>query len=100
MLIGKRPALRDKFDWDEDRIRAALKSISRTAHVVKTTPHLSIVSDAPDNRILECAEKVDADLIVTGDPHLLKLARFGRAGIVRVSTFLRVLHPRGRPGVK
>jgi len=92
--------LREKFDWNEDRIRAALKSISRTAHVVKTTPHLSIVSDATDNRILECAEKVDADLIVTGDPHLLKLARFGRAGIVKVATFLRILGPRGRPGAK
>lgn len=83
--------LREKFDWNEERIRAALKSISRTADVVKTTPHLSIVRDATDNRILECAEKVDADLIVTGDPHLLRLRRFGRAGIVRVSTFLRVL---------
>jgi putative PIN family toxin of toxin-antitoxin system len=92
--------LRDKFDWNEDCIRAALKSISRTAHVVKTTPHLSIVSDATDNRTLECAEKVDADLIVTGDPHLLKLARFGRAGIVKVATFLRILGPRGRPGAK
>jgi putative PIN family toxin of toxin-antitoxin system len=83
--------LREKFDWSEDRIRAALKSISRTAEVVKTKPHLAIVRDAADNRILECAEQVEADLIVTGDPHLLKLRRFGRAGIVRVSTFLRIL---------
>ena len=83
--------LREKFDWDEERIRAALKSISRTAQVVKTTPHLAIVRDAPDNRILECAEKVAADLIVTGDPHLLRLRRFGHAGVVRVSTFLRIL---------
>ena len=89
--------LREKFDWNEDRIRAALKSISRTAHVVKTTPHLSIVRDATDNRILECAEKVDANLIVTGDPHLLRLRRFGHAGVVRVSTFLRILS-RGSPG--
>ena len=89
--------LREKFDWNEDRIRAALKSISRTAHVVKTTPHLSIVRDAADNRILECAEKVDANLIVTGDPHLLRLRRFGHAGVVRVSTFLRILG-RGSPG--
>lgn len=37
------------------------------------------------------AELVDADLIVTGDPHLLKLRRCGRAGIVKVSTFLRIL---------
>lgn len=83
--------LRDKFEWSEDRIRAALKAISRTAHVVKTRAHLAVVRDATDNRILECAEEVDADLIVTGDPHLLKLRRFGRAGIVRVSAFLRSL---------
>ena len=83
--------LREKFDWNEERIRAALKAISRTAQVVKTTPHLSIVRDATDNRILECAEKVAADLIVTGDPHLLRVRRFGQAGIVRVSTFLRIL---------
>ena len=89
--------LREKFDWNEERIRAALKSISRTADVVKTTPHLSIVRDAADNRILECAEKVDADLIVTGDPHLLRLRRVGHAGVVRVSTFLRILG-RGSPG--
>lgn len=85
--------LREKFDWNEDRIRAALRSISRTAQVVKTTPHLSIVRDTTDNRVLECAEEVDAELIVTGDPHLLRLRRFGRAGIVRVSTFLRTLGP-------
>jgi putative PIN family toxin of toxin-antitoxin system len=83
--------LREKFDWNEDRIRAALKSISRTAQVVRTSPHLVVVRDPTDNRILECAEKVAADLIVTGDPHLLRLRRFGNAGIVRVSAFLRIL---------
>ena len=87
--------LREKFEWDEARIRSALKSVSRTARVVKTTRHLAIVRDATDNRILECAEDVDADLVVTGDPHLLKLARFGQAGIVKVSTFLRIVG--GRP---
>jgi putative PIN family toxin of toxin-antitoxin system len=83
--------LRTKFDWSEPRIRTALKAISRTADVVKTTPHLSIARDTTDNRVLECAEKVDADLIVTGDPHLLRLRRFDGTGIVRVSTFLRIL---------
>jgi predicted nucleic acid-binding protein len=72
--------LREKFDWNEDRIRAAFKTTSRTAQVVKTRAHLTIVRDAADNRILECAEHVDADLIVTGDPHLLKLRRFGDFG--------------------
>jgi predicted nucleic acid-binding protein len=61
------------------------------AEVVKTVPHLEIVRDATDNRILECAEKAAADLIVTGDPHLLRLRRFGATGIVKVSTFLHTL---------
>jgi putative PIN family toxin of toxin-antitoxin system len=77
--------LREKLDWSESRIRVALKSISRAARVVKTAPHLSIVRDATDNRIPECAEEVGADLIVTADPHLLKLARFNHAGIVTKS---------------
>ncbi|MBI2186433.1 MAG: putative toxin-antitoxin system toxin component, PIN family [Acidobacteria bacterium] len=89
--------LRTKFDWSEPRIRTALKAISRTADVVKTTPHLSIARDATDDRILECAENVDANLIVTGDPHLLRMRRFGRAGIVRVSTFRRLLGPGSSP---
>lgn len=83
--------LREKFGWQEDRIRAALKSVSRTVRVVKTTPHLSICSDATDNQILECAEEVGADLIVTGDPHLLKLGRLEHAGLVTVSTFLQII---------
>ncbi len=85
--------LREKFDWSEHRVTAALKSVARTAHVVKTRPHLSVVRDATDNRILECAEIVDANLIVTGDPHLLELGHFGHAGIVKVSTFLHILGP-------
>jgi predicted nucleic acid-binding protein len=59
--------------------------------VVKTVPYLEIAHDPTDNRILECAEKGAADLIVTGDRHLLKLRRFGRTGIVKVSTFLHTV---------
>jgi predicted nucleic acid-binding protein len=51
-------------------------------------PHLEIARDAADNRILECAEMAAADRIVTGDPHLVKLRRFGATGIVKVSAFL------------
>ena len=69
--------LRTKFGWEGEVVTRAIKSISRVAEVVKTVPHLEVVRDEPDNRILECAEKAAADLIVTGDPHLLKLRRFG-----------------------
>jgi putative PIN family toxin of toxin-antitoxin system len=83
--------LRGKFGWDAAPITRAVKAISRVADVVKTVPYLEIAHDPTDNRILECAEKGAADLIVTGDRHLLKLRRFGRTGIVRVSTFLHTV---------
>ena len=83
--------LRRKFGWEGEVVTRAIKSISRVAEVVKTVPHLQVVGDAADNRILECVEKAVADLIVTGDPHLLKLRRFGTTGIVKVSTFLHTL---------
>jgi putative PIN family toxin of toxin-antitoxin system len=83
--------LRTKFGWQGAGVIRAIKSISRVAEVVKTVPHLEVVRDATDNRILECAETAAADLIVTGDLHLLKLRRFGTTGIVKVSTFLHTL---------
>ena len=87
-LAGK---LRGKFGWEGAPVNRAIRAISRVADVVKTAPHLDIARDPADNRILECAEKTGADLIVTGDRHLLKLRRFGKTGIVRVSTFVHTL---------
>jgi uncharacterized protein len=80
--------LREKFLWDDLRITAALKQISRVATVLRPVCRLNILSDAPDNRILECAEEAGADLIVTGDKHLLRLKQFKGIGITRISGFL------------
>jgi putative PIN family toxin of toxin-antitoxin system len=44
--------LRTKFGWEGAVVTRAVKSISRVAEVVKTTPHLQVVRDAADNRIL------------------------------------------------
>ena len=80
--------LKEKFGWQENKITRLLKLISRTAIIIKTRPHLHIVQDAPDNRILECAVEVKADYIVTGDKHLLNLKNFKNIPIVRLALFL------------
>ena len=36
-----------------------------------------IEADPDDNRILECAQEADVDVIVSGNPHLLRLKTFG-----------------------
>lgn len=80
--------LREKFLWHDDKITAALKHINRVATVLKPVKKLNILSDAPDNRILECAKEADANLIVTGDRHLLTLKEYEGIGITRIAEFL------------
>jgi putative PIN family toxin of toxin-antitoxin system len=88
--------LKDKFYWDEGMIRAALKNISRVAEIKKIEPYLSILSDEPDNRIIECAEKGEAGFIVTGDKHLLSLKKYKKISIVTLSNFLFYLEDESR----
>lgn len=44
--------------------------------------------ESRNNRILECAEDVKADFIVTGDKHLLSLKKFQNTSIITLSDFL------------
>lgn len=83
--------LDEKFGWEKQRIIELINSISDVAIVLKTAPWLKVLSDEPDNRILECALKAEADLLVTGDKHLLKLKRYKNLEIAKLSAFLRVL---------
>ena len=83
--------LRGKFGWEENRIAQLLKAIGKIATVIKTEPHIHILADDPDNRVFECALKAKADLIVTGDKHLLSLKRFQDIDIVTLSHFLEAL---------
>ncbi len=83
--------LRTKFDQFENDITAALKIIGRAATIVRPSRAVSVIEDSPDNRILECAVTAEADLIVTGDHHLLDLREFEGIPIVRLADFLRMI---------
>jgi len=81
--------LRTKFHQSDEDITAALKLIGRATTIVKPSVRIMALEDLPDNRILECAIEGAADLIVTGDRHLLRLKRFQDVTIIRVTDFLR-----------
>ena len=83
--------LDEKFGWEKQKIAQLITSISNLTVVFRTTPWLKVVSDDPDNRILECAIKAEADFLVTGDKHLLKLRNCGNFEIIKLSTFLTIL---------
>jgi predicted nucleic acid-binding protein len=53
---------------------------------------LRVVTDDPDDdRILECALAGKANVIVSGDRHLLKLKEYQRMAIMRPVDFFRTL---------
>lgn len=81
--------LRTKFEWDSANTLLAVRSIGRVATVIKPVQRLKVLSDDPDKRILECAVESDADLIVTGDRHLLGLKSYEGLAVVRLRDFLR-----------
>lgn len=83
--------LDEKFGWEKHKIAQLISAISDIATVLKTTPQLKVLSDDPDNRILECAIKAEADFLVTGDKHLLKLRNYGNFEIIKLSNFLRIV---------
>jgi len=82
--------LRTKFDQPERDILAALKQISHAATILRPARTVRVLEDLPDNRILECAVSAQADLVVTGDHHLLALKEFEGIPLVRLADFLRM----------
>jgi putative PIN family toxin of toxin-antitoxin system len=69
----------------EDR-QAMLETILRIALVASEPPVVSAVgADPDDDAVLACAVATGADIIVTGDSHLLALGRYRGIPIVRAS---------------
>lgn len=80
--------LRGKFRWEDEWIKKALRHIARIAKVIKPNIRLAMLKDDPDNRILECAKHAGAEVIVTGDRHLLALSSFEGISIMTLADFL------------
>jgi len=81
--------LRAKFEMtmeDTAFLRARLETVGE---IVEPGEVLKVIVDDPDdNRVLECAVKGKADLIVSGDRHLLKLGMYRGIKIVTVRQFM------------
>lgn len=78
-----------KFRWTPARVREAVRAVRGFAVLVSPGEPITVVrEDEADNRILECAVAAQADAIVTGDQHLLKLTRFQDIVIVSPRGFL------------
>jgi putative PIN family toxin of toxin-antitoxin system len=84
--------LGEKFGWEDHMVEAAVSQVVRIGTVVRPAARLSVIDDDPaDDRVLEAAEEGAADVIVSGDRHLLRLRRWHEIRIVRVKDLLEDL---------
>jgi putative PIN family toxin of toxin-antitoxin system len=80
-LITSRPllselgrVLTEKFGWESPYAEEVVSQLLRIAVVVDPTEQITDITDDPaDNRVLEAAAEGDAEVIVSGDRHLLTL---------------------------
>ncbi|MFH1409126.1 MAG: putative toxin-antitoxin system toxin component, PIN family [Nanoarchaeota archaeon] len=81
--------LKNKFGIAEDMIQRYINLIMSYALIV-TPVHIGniVKDDSKDNMILECAVACDADVIISGDHHLLDLKECNRIKIIAAKDFL------------
>jgi putative PIN family toxin of toxin-antitoxin system len=77
-----------KFARDAEELAHVAVFLADLATMVAPKRRLRVVTDEPDNRILECADAGGAQAIVTGDRALLALKRHGGARIVSLADYL------------
>jgi putative PIN family toxin of toxin-antitoxin system len=85
--------LENKFGWSHGRVTGVLAKLRRFMKTVTPTTAFKLSDDPDDDKILECAHAAKADYIVSGDDHLLRLARFYDIPIITVKTFLEWRFP-------
>ncbi len=89
--------LKRDFKQEDNEIEEKVNAILLFSQIVKPIIRINAVKDDPaDNKILEAALAANADYIVSGDRHLIKLEEFKETKILKAKQFLEQLGKRGR----
>ncbi len=84
--------LETKFGWDPPMARNAVAHVARIGDVVRPIETVSVIVDDPaDDRVLEAATTGSAEVIVSGDRHLLRLSSWRGIRIEKAASFLEQL---------
>jgi len=81
--------LSDKFGWDPPHAQDAVAQVARIGDVVRPSETVEVIEDDPaDDRVLEAAAAGRAEVIVSGDRHLLRLEEWRGVRIEKAASFL------------
>lgn len=82
--------LSSKFSHDREALSRIAVYLSEVAELVRPTERIRIFKDKPDNRIIECALKGNADAVATGDKEMLKIKQFRGIRIISLKEYLEI----------
>jgi putative PIN family toxin of toxin-antitoxin system len=83
------PRIAQVLEAAEIREKEILRAILANTTTVYPTLKLQVIAEDPeDNKILECSLAASANIIVTGDKHLLKIGKFRKIKILTPGEFL------------
>lgn len=77
-----------KFGRDSEDLARTAVFLAEIGTLVTPRKKIRVLTDEPDNRILECAVAGHANVIVTGDKAMLALSVFQNVEIVGLREFL------------
>jgi putative PIN family toxin of toxin-antitoxin system len=83
---------RPRFGLSVQFIQNTIAELTSIAEWVVPTKHHQLVDEDPsDNFVLDCAVAAEADYLVTGDDHLIRLKACGSVRIVNSQQFVEIL---------
>jgi uncharacterized protein len=88
---------RPKFGFSSRQAIAIIEKLCASCAIISPLTRIGVVrADPDDDRLLECALEARADVIVSGDAHLLELGKHEGIRILSPSEFLRMMRQRAR----
>ena len=90
--VAHYPRIQQRYRLDDAGIDDFVRLLGEEATLIEPTVRVQAVAEDPDDdRYVECALASGADLIVTGDAHLLKLGDFQGVRMTKPGDFLLLL---------
>jgi len=84
--------LRMKFKIPGREVSEILIDLSNFTFPVEVTKKYRVILDDPDDdKFIDCAVQCNADYIVSGDRHLLRLKEYSGTKILKASEFLSIV---------
>lgn len=82
--------LKRDFNTDENEIKERIETFLKIIKLVLPQIKIQAVKEDPDDdKVLEAALEANADYIVSGDTHLLKIKEFKGIKIITAKEFLK-----------